>query len=256
MLCQSPAPMRYKRDILTLLFFFCSGSLCAQSVSSRWEMSLGAGASLYQGDLAPNQFGSFKTPGTTVQFFIGYIVSSAFVLRGGVALAHFQASDAMYGKTEDFRQRNYSFRSALTELTAQLHWNILGNSLAEQPLGFSPYLFAGVGQSSIISQTKNRQLNPVYLSNNSWVSSGWSIDSAKAHPGNITALSFGAGMRYGLSKRFALFAEVNQRLTNNDYLDGYSLAAHPHQNDQYTSLTFGLVYRFGYKFRFDCPVLK
>ena len=66
----------------------------------------------------------------------------------------------------------------------------------------------------------------------------------------------GAGIRYNLSPRIALTAEGSYRLVFTDYLDGFSVAANPKQNDHYHTMNVGVVYRLGKKNKLDCPVVR
>jgi hypothetical protein len=77
----------------------------------------------------------------------------------------------------------------------------------------------------------------------SWVRPGLAADSAKSMPKLKLTFPVGAGVRYFFAENFSLFAEVSQRLTNEEYLDGFSKAANQKNNDDFTTFPVGLVFR-------------
>jgi hypothetical protein len=67
----------------------------------------------------------------------------------------------------------------------------------------------------------------------------------KALPTSIITFPVGVGLRYQIGDNLALFGEVTKRITNNEYLDGFSKSANQKERDGFGSVIFGLSFRLG-----------
>ena len=228
----------------------------AQLDLSNWQVGVNAGMFIYQGDLTPSRFGSYKTMKPGFGLYVSRILSPSFILRTNLALGRLKGDDAKYDSPEWRQQRNFNFTSPITEISELLVWNIFKNNSNEVGRRFSPYLFAGAGISFIRVNRDYSNFNGAYFSEESDLSTRLAADIATNTPGKILLLPAGVGVEYYLSPKIALTAETNFRYSFTDYLDGFSQAADPEKKDFYHSHTIGLVYKFGTKNAVGCPVMK
>jgi opacity protein-like surface antigen len=248
-----------KRLLTTKALIACiaiclSGTGFAQSDNPKYEFGINIGFLVYQGDLTPEKLGSFRTQKLAFGFHASRILGPAFSLRGNMVIGTLIGNDAVYPFPEYRQQRNFNFISPVTELSAQLVWNVAGRNYADK--GFSPYLFAGAGVSFLNIKRDWSQINANYFGELSEIWPGLAIDAAHQPPHILPVFPVGAGMKYFFTPRWAINAEASYRLDFTDYLDGFSKAANPSRNDHYLNYAIGLIYRPFKKGRMDCPALK
>ncbi len=228
----------------------------AQPGLSNWQVGVNAGIFIYQGDLTPSHFGSYKTMKPALGIYVSRILSPSFILRTSLAWGHLKGDDAKYSKPEWRQQRNFNFTSPVTEISEMLVWNIFKNNSNEAGKRFSPYVFGGAGISFVKIKRDYSNLNAGFFDGESALQSGLATDIATSTPKRLLVLPLGVGVEYYLSPRIALTAETNFRYMRTDYLDGFSQAANPEKKDFYYSHVIGLVYKFGAKNAVGCPVMK
>lgn len=227
----------------------------AQLNLNKWQVGINGGVFVYQGDLTPAALGSYKTLQPTVELYISGILNPSFILRTNLAFGKLMGADASYKSPAYRRQRNLSFSSPVTEISALLVWNIFGNNSNEIGNRFSPYVFGGAGASFLnVSRTSN--LNKTFFANEPQVEVGLSQDLARTPPKTILVLPVGIGVEYYLFPNLSVTAETNFRYTFTDYIDGFSRVANAAKNDFYHSHTMGLLFKFGNRKQLDCPVIK
>jgi OOP family OmpA-OmpF porin len=237
-----------------LLFALFANSTQAQFYN---DMSIGvnAGAYIYQGDLTPQQLGSFKTPsfglGIAIKKQINYFLSARF----NMAFTKLKGDESKYN-SPDWRQlRNFSFTAPLKEFTALLQWNILGRNYDER--GFMPYVFGGAGVSFVKIRPDYSRMDASLFGEGSDVANGLAQDIAHGTPRKTFTVPIGIGVEKFLSDRFSLSLETGYRFVFTDYLDGFSQAANPAKKDHYHSTSIGIIYKFGKKENgIGCPVIK
>lgn len=234
---------------LALLSLFGNPELHAQLDLSKFEIGLTGGAFVYQGDLTPSQFGSYRTPRPTVNLFINRIISPVFSVRGSLFYGGLLGNDAAYQKPEWRQQRSLNFSSSALELSALLIWNAWST---EKKL--VPYLFGGAGFTLLNIKRDWSHFNGEFFSNED-LGTRVMEDVAHATPKMIPVVPVGIGVQYSLSKKLSVTAETAYRLTRTDYLDGFSKAGNPELTDHYQSHTIGLLYRFGKKSSLNCPTI-
>ena len=239
---------------LLLLSFFPQQLLLAQS-NAGYEIGGSIGVFVYQGDLAPSATGSFKTMQPGIQLFVNKPLHTAFSARLNLAISRLRGDDASYDHPAYRQQRNFNFRSSLVELSGLMMWSPLRRTREEK--GLAPYLLAGAGISFLNIKRDGSGINTTYFGGDgSAMVANLAADEAHRLPRTIPVIPLGAGIRYTLSPRLSVSAEAAYRLVFTDYLDGFSQAANPSQNDHYHSLTAGVTYRIGGKNRMDCPVIR
>ncbi len=220
------------------------------------DMSVGlnGGMYVYQGDLAPSQFGSFKTITPGFSLFVTKPINSFLAARVHVSIAKLKGNESLYNNPEYRQQRNFAFNTPLKEFSAQLVWNILGKNYESN--GFSPYVFSGAGVSFINVKKDYSRLDPAVFGDGSTVYSGLVADNAHGTPRTLLSVPAGLGAEYSISNRFSVNVETSYRFIFTDYLDGFSQSASPKYHDHYHSTSAGIIYKFGKKENGNvgCPV--
>jgi hypothetical protein len=242
---------------IAISFVLCSyfSSVHAQINVPKHEIGFSAGMFIYQGDLTPEAAGAFKTPGFAINLFYNRILSRSFSLRTNLAHGKLMADDGNYDKPAWRQQRNFRFAARITEISELLVWNILGNNYGDQKI-ISPYIFGGVGLSSLHITRDWSRLNYDYFANEPTLVDGLAADTMHTLPGTIPVLPIGGGVRYAISNKLSIMAEASYRFTFSDYIDGFSKASNPDKNDHYVNYSIGIIYTFGKKSTLDCPIMR
>jgi hypothetical protein len=228
------------------LLLISSSNVFAQENLPKYQIGINAGTFIYQGDLAPSEFGSFKTPSLVGGVNVSRVLSNLFAARLDLSVGGLRGDDAK--SNEAWRQqRNFKFSTPAIELTAGLVYNPIGIDHL-----FNPYLFAGAGVSFVDIKRDYSNYNAAYFSGES-LSAGLQQDIQHATPKMIPVIPIGVGLNHPISERLSLTSEATYRLMSTDYLDGFSQAANPDQKDHYFKFSLGLLYSFGRKSSYDCP---
>jgi opacity protein-like surface antigen len=238
---------------MDLLFIVLSFGAAAQLNIPKYEIGLQAGFFVYQGDLTPEQWGAYRTPGIALGISGSRILGPSFSLRAAFQAGRLRGDDSAYANPEYRRHRNFRFTTPVYELSGQLVWNILGHNYVARRGTISPYLFAGAGLSVVNIKRDWSRFDAGYFENEPATLQGLQEDQQRNPPKLLPVIPVGAGVRFTLSPRVDLQAETNYRFTFTDYLDGFSRSVNPDKKDAYHSHTVGVVYRLGMKNSFDCP---
>jgi hypothetical protein len=226
-----------------------------QSLTTKYELGLNAGAIVYQGDLTPHLLGDLKTTRPALSIYVSRNISSHFAVRLGITTGKLTGDDSKYEKPTWREERNYFFSSPLTELSGQVTWNVRG--LIPNDAGivnFTPYLFAGGGYSFINTRRDWSRFNNAHFSDQVNVSVGLTEDVHRELPRGIVVIPVGAGVRLGITQHISLSAEVSYRHTFTDYIDGFSQGANPRENEHYYTHTIGFIYSLGKTAgKLECP---
>ncbi|MDR1878411.1 MAG: DUF6089 family protein [Bacteroidales bacterium] len=187
------------------------------------EIGLSGGVSFYMGDLNPKGVFTGSRPAGGILF--RYNINPRFAFKVTALFGSMEASDA---KTGSDIARNLSFRSPLSELSAQMEINFLRlyNEKGLNP--FSPYLFAG---ASVFSFCPRAELNGVWYDLQALGTEGQELnmvdDNGLLHNKKRYALTgfsipFGIGMRVNFLKYYCVGLEWGFRKTFTDYIDDVS----------------------------------
>src|SRR5882724_11496738 len=226
----------------------------SQPGTTKFEFGGNIGFLIYQGDLAPSRFGSYKTKKFGFSIFANRILNNTFSLRTNLAIGKLKGDDARYSTPEYRHQRNFNFKSLLVEISELLVWSPLGKKYDDK--GLYPYLFAGVGYSFLNIKRDWSKFNAEYFTEASNVLMGLVADMQHSLPKGIPVLPVGVGIRYSISPRISISGETFYRFTSTDYLDGFSQAADPKKKDNYYTNSINIIYRPGKKNRLKCPVVQ
>jgi hypothetical protein len=242
---------------LCLFYFTFLGSNSQSSLIPRYEIGIHAGAFIYQGDLTPNALGQFNTmkPGFGISGTRN--INSAYAVRFQLMRGWLKGDDSKYENPAWRQQRNFNFKTPVTELSIHLIRNIIGLSPNEAGIiNFSPYVFAGLNYSFLKIARDWSNFNYSHFAGETSIVNGLTEDINHKLPKGIFSVPVGFGVRYGVTDKLSFSLEGTYRILDTDYLDGFSHSANPDENDHYHTLTVGLIYSFGKRNRFDCPIIK
>jgi opacity protein-like surface antigen len=243
----------FKTGILPFLFFMQGIGLNAQSFFSKLEFGAQAGTFIYQGDLTPARFGSFKTPGIQLGISASMPLNNYLSARANISFGKMHGDDAAYSHPEWRQHRNLNFKSPVFEIAGLVNWNITGDP--QYNAGLTPYLFAGAGISFLRIRRDASNFDGEYFSAENAVTSGLNNDLAHSTPRALLVFPAGAGVRYPLTEYLSLNAEAAYRFAFSDYIDGFSQAGNSKLNDHYHSISIGVLYRFPPSGAVKCPTV-
>ena len=218
------------------------------------SIGLNGGAYVYQGDLTPDKYGSFRTIQPGFSLFVKKPVNHFLAARLHMSFAGLKGDESRYSKPEYRQQRNFSFSTPVKEFSAQLVWNIRGRNYDDY--GIMPYIFSGAGVSLISVKKDYSRMDPAVFGESSDVYTGLAVDNARGTPRSLFSVPVGVGAEYPISERFSVNLETSYRFIFTDYLDGFSQSASPKYQDHYHSTSAGIIYKFGKKDKgMGCPVI-
>lgn len=239
-----------------IVFISSISSAAAQLNLSKWQVGINGGIFVYQGDLTPSPIGSYRTLSSGFGLYISRVLSPSFILRTNVARGTIKGNDGAYLSPWWRKERNFRFSSTVTEFSELVVWNIFKNNGNQSDRRFSPYMYVGAGVSLLNIKRDYSNMNKSFFYSGSEVAAGLATDMATKPPSTILVLPAGLGVEYYVSPKISVTAETAFRYIFTDYLDGFSKAANPKRKDFYHSHTFGVVYKFGKKDPYRCPVAK
>lgn len=221
---------------------------------NKMEFGLQAGSFIYQGDLTPSKLGSFRTPGFNLGLSAGMRLNHFLSARANLTFGKLRGDDGKYAQPEWRQHRNFNFKTAVTEFTGQVVWDVLGDP--NQRGGISPYVFAGAGLSFLRVTRDASGLDANYFTNESTLQAGLATDLSRTPPRVIPVFPVGLGLRYPLTNKISLNAETAYRATFSDYIDGFSESGNPARKDSYHSISVGIFYKFNNNNTLACPVIR
>ena len=243
-----------KMIFIGVSFFLLSAEAVAQLNRPRYEVGAMISGFVYQGDLTPKRFGSFETTRLGFSLFGSLLLSPSFALRANFSHGSLRGDDALYKYPGYRQQRNFNFRSPVTEFSLLLSWSPLVDQYDSRRI--SPYLFTGGGISFLRIKRDWSQFNASHFVEEPELIERLGEDQAVTPPRSIPVVPVGAGIRYRLTQHIAVNVESSYRFLFTDYLDGFSRAANPEKNDNYHTISAGVSYRIGQKDMLGCPVVK
>lgn len=224
------------------------------SLIPKYEIGIHTGAFIYQGDLTPNELGAFNTMKPGFGISATRNLNSLYALRLQLLRGSLKADEAKYADPAWRQQRNFSFKTPVTELSLHFLRNVTGLIPNEAGIiNFSPYVFAGLNYSFLKIRRDWSRFNYSHFAGESGVVNGLTEDINHKLPKGILSIPVGFGVRYGVTEKLSFSLEGTYRILDTDYLDGFSKAANPDKNDHYHTVMVGLIYSFGKRNRFDCP---
>ena len=234
-----------KRTILLLICFFILSKTYSQALlfgeKVKWEVGFNFGPSFFLGDLGGNS-GKGTNNMKDLNFEFTKLMKGVFVtmypknwvgLRLAANYTYLEGDDAIINTTgidELWRkQRNLDFKTTVIEghIALEVFPTMLLNRQSEYEPRLRPYAFAGIGvfhfnpQGSLTDANGNKSwyyLQPLRLEGQGMAEYPYS------KPYKLTQINipFGGGIKYFLSDRINMSAEVLYRKTFTDYIDDVS----------------------------------
>ncbi|MFD2513494.1 outer membrane protein [Pontibacter locisalis] len=213
-------------------------SMCfvAKAQNSKFEVGAHGSAFIYQGDLTPSALGSIETTRGGFGVFGSVKMVGPLALRINLAKGSLSGDDSKYANPSWRRERNFKFNTPVTEVSAQVVWNIVNVGNFIRNVNLTPYVLGGFGNTRLnierdFSETQFKQ------------SAGLDEDLAHPLPNNIPVALAGGGLRYAVSPTLSVNAEASYRFASfTDYLDGFSKSGNPDKDDHYYITSLGLIY--------------
>jgi hypothetical protein len=223
--------VKYLLTLAALCVVFSTAS--AQLRTRYFYVGVGAGATNYKGDLDDNFTLKFTKPG--LGFIGGYKFHPHMSVRLMFAQGWMKASDAKAARDVPRLRRNLSFRSPLTEASLTFIWEFFANDRKfRYRTQYTPYIFGGVSVFAFNPQAKLGNtwydLQPLGTEGQYMVNSHQgqiyadAANSPSPTPYSLVnvAIPFGVGIRYKLTDKIDLNAELGLRKTFTDYIDDVS----------------------------------
>lgn len=235
------------------LLIFISGKSQSEFFP-RYELGLHLGTFIYQGDLTPHDYGAFNTMKPGFAITATRNLSPAYAIRFQLLRGALKGDDSKYENPAWRQQRNFKFKTPVTELSLQAVRNILRlKSNDAGIINFSPYIFGGISYSFLNIKRDYSNFNYTHFAGEPDVTNGLNEDINHKLPKGLFSFPIGAGVRYGITEKFSVSLEGTYRIIGNDYLDGFSRAANPKMADHYHTIMLGVIYSFGKRNMLDCP---
>ena len=152
-------------------------ALHAQVNFFKYEIGIGVGTFIYQGDLTPERLGSYKTLQPAVNIYFDKIINPMFLLRTNLAIGALKGDDAKYSGPAYRQQRNFNFKTPVIEVSEIVEADIFKNNQSKLP-GLSPYLFAGAGVTVLNIKRDYSRFNGEYFASESNTIDGLTADDA------------------------------------------------------------------------------
>lgn len=215
--------MKFSKFVLLLVALLWAGSEVSAQLRTKYlYVGVMVGATNYKGDLDDNFALKFTRPGLGFQG--GYKFHPHMSARLTFQQGWMGASDAKAASDVPRIRRNLSFRSPITEASLQLVYEFFGNNrkYKYRPL-YSPYLFGGIAVFAFKPQAK---LGDDWFDLQPLGTEGQFLPNCPdcPEPYSLVQVSFpfGVGVRYKLTDKIDLGAEIGLRKTLTDYLDDVS----------------------------------
>ncbi len=185
--------------------------------------------------------------------------SPYFAFRGNLLAGQIEDQDRFYAGPEWRTERQFSFKTFVTEAALRLEWDILGKRRFRSGIdticynldkhtqyalvnGFkrsvAPYIFVGGGAIATAAKT---QMN--YSTESGIRPAQVKEDQDETNHLRLSpSVSVGAGINFELAPRLVLGAELGTHCPFTDYLDGISMTGNPDKRDWlwFGGLTLGI----------------
>ena len=208
-----------KNIFFALILLVASQSAFAQKGSRSSEFGIFLGCSYYLGELNPRgHFNSLTQPAGGVVY--RYNFNPRFSLKANLLFGNVMGDDSRSDVPSQLT-RNYSFKSPITELGAELEFNFLPFTTGDPKTPFTPYVFGGAAVF---------KFNPQGQIGNNWYAlqplgtegQGTPLNNDKKYKLIQMSLPFGVGLKFNIATRVGVSLEWGFRKTFTDYIDDVS----------------------------------
>ena len=191
--------------VLVILLFFLSYNLKAQT----WEFGGGAGAAGYMGDL--NTSDPIKPSGPSFGIFAKYNFNGYLAIRANYGFGIIAAADSNSSNPQ-FRQRNLSFTTTLSEVSLMAEFNFMRYIPSVTNSKWTPYFYLGLAavnyNPTTVFNGQKYDLRPLETEG-----------QKKPYPTMAIGIPYGLGFKYNLTSSVTVGLELGYRNPNTDYLD-------------------------------------
>lgn len=196
------------KSLLIILLLFISFNLQAQT----WEIGGSIGGSGYMGDLNPNN--PLKLSGIAAGGFVKRNFNRYLALRLNYTYGDIQGNDAN-SSNQQFRNRNLNFYTGLSEIALIGEFNFMEYLPDVSNNRYTPFIFLGIGSVRYNPQAdyqgERYNLRPLTTEG-----------EAKPYANSAIAIPYGVGIKYNISGKWNIIADLGYRQPNTDYLDDVS----------------------------------
>ncbi|TAE46795.1 MAG: hypothetical protein EAZ89_19370 [Bacteroidetes bacterium] len=222
--------MKVFKYCLVLILALSTSELLAQYRYGYFRVGVSSGTTHYLGDLDNDFTFQFTKPGLGIDgsYRLNPIMSTRIHFYRG----WLKAADSL-SNSEPRNRRNLSFRSPVTEFSAQLVFDFIPTErrYSYRP-AYTPYVFGGIG---IFSFNPQAQLNGQWYDLQPLGTEGQylaAIADEYPLPYRLTqfCIPMGVGTRFALTKKLDLEIETGFRKTFTDYIDDVS-GSYPNLDD-------------------------
>ncbi|MDL2296325.1 DUF6089 family protein [Bacteroidales bacterium OttesenSCG-928-C03] len=200
-----------RKIIISGLLFLTTLSLSAQ----RSEVGVFLGTSSYIGDLNPTKL--FAAPQFGGGIIYRYNFNARWAFKTNILFASVEASD--WSNNENY-ERNLSFRSPITEISAEVELNFFNIYNERGTNRFTPYIFSGF---TIFSFNPQAEYKGKYYDLQHLGTEGQGLDGQPDYYSLTScAIPFGIGFKLNIGRYISFGIEAGMRYTFTDYLDDVS----------------------------------
>lgn len=203
-------PVTTRMRYFKVCLLYCLISIAFVAKAQVWELGIQGGGAGYIGDL--NSSNPLKFSGYSASGFVKANFDPNWVLGVHFSKGKIGADDAK-SKNSYFKERNLSFNTSLSELSLILDFNFLDYFAGKGRKPFSPYLYVGFGAVFFTPTTR--------MDGETYKLASYRTEDVK-YKTMAMALPFGAGVKYNVSDRWSVLANLGYRNAYTDYLDDVS----------------------------------
>ena len=187
------------------------------AIAQRGHLGIFAGASAYSGDLSTKPFPRKVTNGV-LGITYNYEISDLIMLRTGFTYSIVGGADR-YNEKPTLSLRNLSFETRIFELSVIGEYHLLNLNYSR----YTPYVFAGLAVYKFNPYAYAANGQQVFLQPLSTEGQGLSgYPDRKPYSLTQLAIPFGGGVKFVLTKKLRVGAELGLRKLFTDYFDDLS----------------------------------
>ncbi len=196
------------KTLLIIFLLFISFNLQAQT----WEIGGSIGGSGYMGDLNPNN--PLKLSGIAAGGFVKRNFDRYLALRLNYTYGDIQGNDAN-SSNQQFRDRNLNFYTGLSEVALIGEFNFMEYLPNVSNNRYTPFIYLGIGTVRYNPQAdyQGERYNLRLLTTEG---------EARPYANSAISIPYGIGIKYNVSGKWNIIADLGYRQPNTDYLDDVS----------------------------------
>ncbi len=201
-----------------LLILLLIGTIPFMSNAQYGEVGLFAGASFYQGDLAPNSM-TLQEIQAAYGLFAGYSPNDFWTVKAHFYRGRISGDDANQSSAA-LKERNLSFRSDISEFGVRGEFNIIGYQPANLYSRVSPFVFLG---AAVFHHNPKAEYQDNWYELQPLGTEGQGISGYSKKYNRIEiSIPIGGGVKFAIVENLNIGLELGLRKTFTDHLDDAS----------------------------------